>query len=214
MTLEQLGPLKHLWGATEQHYGSPSGTNSPRFCTLSPDQWNSSSLHTLFSRTAATVAPRRSPTDSWAAHLWGCIALACLRDCLCSGDRGRVCVGEWMCLWFSPSGQSSRLSLCTGQSDAMLMLMRSQWPQLRSQCCVSSAASPFQLKAEGSLFGRGRTGLGPCGCTERKHITAKSNRPTEQTVHSFKKLKWIPFSTVQFLNRRSQSPWLLLPAGT
>lgn len=29
-----LEPLKHLWGATKQRYGSPSGTNSPRFCTL------------------------------------------------------------------------------------------------------------------------------------------------------------------------------------
>lgn len=137
---ERLRPLKHLWGATEQRYGSPSGTNSPRSCTLSPDQWNWSSLHTLFSRTAATdfFPPPPPPTAGAALHLLVYVT-ACTGE-----DGGRECVPVCICVWSvwvwtgaAPSGQSLRLSLCTGRSAAMLMLMHSQWPQLRSQRCAS-----------------------------------------------------------------------------
>lgn len=183
MDLERLRPLKHLWGATEQRYGSPSGTNSPWSCTLSPDQWNWSSLHTLFRRTAQRIFfffPSSFP-DRRAAHRWGCITPACLRDCVYRGrwGAGNVCVGvhlcvEHVCVWTeaAPSGQSLRLSLCTGWSAAMLMLMHSQWPQLRSQRCASPVATLLQLKAEGGLFGVGRTGLGyPGPCREQAHIS-------------------------------------------
>lgn len=48
-------PLSNIYeGATKRRCGATSGTNSPRSCALDSDQWNRGSLHTLFSRTAAT----------------------------------------------------------------------------------------------------------------------------------------------------------------
>lgn len=139
---EQLGLLKHLWGATEQWYGSPSGTNSPRSCTLSPDQWTWSSLHTLFTRTAATdfFLPLLLPQSSRSPLLG--LHYTCLFTWLRVQGKtgaGRVYWCAVLCVWTGavPSGQSLRLSLCTGRFAAMLMLMHSQWPQLRSQCCAS-----------------------------------------------------------------------------
>lgn len=108
MDLEWLRPLKHLWGATEQRYGSSSGTNSPRFCTLSPDQWNSSSLHTLFSRTAATdFRPPpppivEKPTIGAALHLLvymtactGEDGAGSVRTCVCACVRANCGCSQW-----------------------------------------------------------------------------------------------------------------------
>ena len=135
MDLERLRPFKHLWGATEPQYGSPSGTNSPWFCTLSPDQWNSSSLHTLFSRTAATdFLPPSS--DSQAVHRWGCITLACLRDCVYGGRQGQgVCIAAHLCV----------VCVCLWCVWCVWNRGFSQWPGLeviimyRSVCCNANA---------------------------------------------------------------------------
>lgn len=210
MDLERLRPLKHLWGATEQRYGSPSGTNSPWFCTLSPDQWNSSSLHTLFSRTAATDFFSLSTppsSDRRAAHHWGCITLACLRGCVYRVEGGKgACAGVYVCVraWTgaAPSGQSLRLSLCTGRSAAMLMLMHSQWPRLRSQRCASRAATRLQLKTEGCLFGVGKTDLGYLGpCGEQAHIS--QGKQTRRTNCAYTRVHQI----IPLLIQASSSPW-------
>lgn len=146
--LEWLRPLKHLWEATEQQSSSPSGTNTPGFNALSPNQWNSSSLHTFQPNDGNWFPP--PPSDRWTAYDWSYITPACLRDCLRRGRWVEEYAGVCLCLCVSyPSEQSLRLSLCTGWSTAMLMLIHSQWPQLKSQCCASWAATPLQLKVEG-----------------------------------------------------------------
>lgn len=117
----------------------------------------------------------------------GCITLGCLRDCAYRARRGnwvctRACVCVCVCVQTGadPSGRSLRLSLCTGRSAAMLMLMHSQWPQFESQRYASRAATPLQLKAEGCLFGVGRTGLGyPGPRGEQAHIS--QGKQTQRT---------------------------------
>ena len=167
MDLERLRPLKHLWGATEQRYGSPSGTNSPWSCTLSPDQWNWSSLHTLFRRTAQRIfffftllLPRSSSSLPLGLH-YTCL-FTWLRVQRETGGQG-MCVSVCICVWSmcvceqgaAPSGQSLRLSLCTGWSAAMLMLMHSQWPQLGSQRSASPVCYSPPIKGWGrSVWGR------------------------------------------------------------
>lgn len=222
MDLERLRPLKHLWGTTEQQYGSPSGTNSPRSCTHSPDQWNWSSLHTLFSRTAATDSNLPPPLPcSTSSPLLG-PHYTCLFTWLhVQGETGAgsvyqcafVC-GVW-CVWTgaAPSGQSLRLSLCTGRSAAMLMLMHSQWPQLGSQSCASLVATPLQLKTEGCLFGVVWTGLGyPGPCGEQVHISR--GKQTQRTNCAYievlrKSHSWFEW----FVDWRSFIPWLWFNAA-
>lgn len=86
--LEGLRPVKHLWVATVQQYGNPSGTNSCWFCALRANQWYSSSSHTLFSRMTATDFSTSPSSDRWTAHLWGLNALVFSRDAVCRGWWG------------------------------------------------------------------------------------------------------------------------------
>lgn len=146
-------------------------------------------------------------SDRRAAHHWGCITLACLRGCVYRVEGGKgACAGVYVCVraWTgaAPSGQSLRLSLCTGRSTAMLMLMHSQWPRLRSQRCASRAATRLQLKTEGCLFGVGKTDLGYLGpCGEQAHIS--QGKQTRRTNCAYTRVHQI----IPLLIQASSSPW-------